>query len=194
MGRPREFDETNVLERAMQSFWARGYEATSLHDLLLVMGLSKSSFYETFGSKHELFLRSLEHYTATVVRDAGDVLKQEPSGRKAISYVFESILAEARGGGLQRGCMLGNSASELAPHDAEAADLVQKGLKRLDDAFRGAVQRGQKAGEISKKQDARALARFLHSNLIGLRLMAKAGVSQAALKDIMNVTLSTLDR
>ena len=96
MGRPREFDEINVLERAMEAFWARGYDGTSLQDLLLVMGLSKSSFYETFGSKHDLFLRALEHYTSTVVRDAALVLKQEESGRKAITQVFEYVLIESR--------------------------------------------------------------------------------------------------
>ena len=193
MARPREFDEREALERAMRVFWAKGYEAASLGDLTRAMRLGKSSFYGTFGSKHELFLSAITHYEDTVLARLIAGLEGEGSARAAIAAVFEQIVESVTTGACRRGCFLGNCATEVSPHDSEAAARVSAGLARLEKAFEEAVARGQAAGEISTRLKPLALARYLASSSNGLRLMAKADPDLEALKDVARIVLLALE-
>ena len=193
MARPREFNTDVALEQAMQVFWAKGYEATSLQNLIHAMGISKSSFYETFGSKHELFMSAIEHYEDTVTKRLAGVLEGAAPARMAIAEVFDAIIKAAVAEGDRRGCLLCNSAVEVSPHDSEAAALVATGLARVENAFHRAVVRGQDAGEIPAERDARALARYLTSSANGLQVMAKASPNRAALENVAGIVLSVLD-
>ena len=192
MGRPREFDPNEALEQALQVFWAKGYEAASLTDLTGAMGLSKSSLYETFGSKHELFLATIERYKATTGARLAALLDGEGPAREAIAAVFESVIEDASHGDT-RGCFLGNCAAEVAASDPAAAERVRAGLAGLEDAFHAAIARGQAAGEIPAEHDARGLARYLTSSLNGLRLTAKANPDPASLRDVVRLVLAPLD-
>ncbi len=176
----------------MQVFWAKGYQASSLHDLIGAMGISKSSFYETFGSKHELLLAAIGRYTETVTESVVARLEGGDSARRSIAGVFDHFLDSAVASDERRGCFLCNSAIELSPHDPQAAERVGAGLARLESAFHRAVVRGQDAGEIPADRDARALARYLTSSLNGFLVMAKANPDRAALEDIMRIVLAPL--
>ncbi len=194
MARPREFDAQEALERAMEVFWAKGYEATSLADLIAAMGISKSSFYDTFGSKHELFLAALDHYNETVAScHMRALMERSESARAGIAAVFDHQVALMTGNGERRGCFVANCAVEMAAHDPAAADRVCTGLARMEEAFLEAVARGQAAGEIPAGRDGRALARYLTSSLNGLIVMAKARPERTALQDIARIVLSALD-
>lgn len=193
MGRPREFDEGQALERAMQVFWAKGYEPASLHDLTRAMGLSRSSLYETFGSKHGLFLAALERYGDLIVGRLAAELAGDGSPRQAIARVFELAVDSATRQRDRRGCFLGNCAVEVAPSDRAAAARVRAGLARMEDAFHAAIVGAQRAGEIAPGRDPRALARYLTSSLNGLRVMAKANPERAALEDVVRLVLGSLD-
>ncbi len=193
MARPREFNAGDALEQAMQVFWAKGYEGTSLRDLIHTMGISKSSFYETFGNKHELFMSAIEHYEETVTKRLAGVLEGDAPAPKAIAAVFEAIVERAVAEGDRRGCLLCNAAVEVSPHDSEAAARVAAGLVRLEQAFHRAVLRGQDAGEIPAERDPRALARYLTSSANGLQVMAKANPDRASLEDVVRIVLSVLD-
>ena len=194
MARPREFDTEVALQSAMSVFWAKGYRATSLNDLTRAMGISKSSFYETFGAKHDLFLQTLAHYDRTVVEALVGRLESESPVLKVIGEVFNAIVDGAAVDGDRRGCFVANCASELALHDPDAAERIADGFARLEGALFRAVQRGQVAGEISAESDARAMARFLIANVNGLRLMAKADAGREALADVVRITMSVLER
>src|ERR1700761_6793555 len=115
MSRPREFDEAQALQAAKEVFWQRGYEATSLADLLAAMGLPKSSFYETFGSKRELFLRSLARYREERLAAFRQVLASGRSVRQAIEALFRTAIGCEE----HKGCMACNEAVEMAPPDAD---------------------------------------------------------------------------
>ena len=194
MARPREFNAEDALEKAMQLFWAKGYEATSLADLTAAMGLSKSSLYDTFGSKHELFLSAMDRYNETVAaRRAAGVIDGAKDPRAGIAAVFAAFLDEMLGAGEKRGCFVNNSAVELAPHDAAVAARAAAGLAHLEKAFYGAVRQGQEAGDIAAGRDARALARYLAASLNGLIVLAKTNPERAALEEVVGIVLAALD-
>ena len=193
MARPKEFDTQEVLDQALQVFWSKGYEASSLTDLLGAMGLSKSSFYETFGSKHELYLAALDRYRDTESAGLIAVLEGPTPARQAIEAVFGRLIDAARANGGQRGCFLNNCATELGGQDAQAAGRVARGMARIEQAFARAVARGQAAGDVSSERGADALGRTLYCILLGLTVMAKAGRDAEAMEDVVRFALEALD-
>lgn len=188
MARPREFETDVALDRGMHLLWAHGYEATSLDDLLHVMGLSKSSFYETFGTKHDFLMAALTRYIDVVLGQLGRDLAEGPA-RRAIVRVFEAALPSGRG---PRGCFVQNCAIEMAHRDPAAADKVRQGLKRLEEGFYRAVVRGQDTGEFSRDRDARVMARYLVGSLNGVQVLVRAGLDGKHLHQIIDVTLASL--
>ncbi len=195
MARPREFDTTRALEQAMRVFWAQGFEATSLCDLLGAMGLSRSSLYETFGSKHELYLEALDHYNRNVTaKHVASVIAAHASPKAGIAAVFHGLIDSmiaAEGGCC--GCFVSNAAVEVAPRDPAAARRVCDGLDHVEAAFCAALGRARAAGEIPDHRDTQALARYLHSSLNGLMVMAKARPERKALEDVARIVLQALD-
>ena len=192
MGRPLAFDRDEALDVAMGVFWSQGYEATSLHDLLQAMKLSKSSFYQSYGSKHELLQRSIQRYNASVTDTMQARLAQTASGRRFIEDVFNELIDEANTADRKRGCFVMNCANEFAQADAAVADLVTEGLQHFEAVFHQAVERAQGEGDIAREQNARALARYLVSSRSGLKTMAKAGVDPETLQDIIALVYATL--
>ena len=193
MARPREFDTDDVLEKAMQAFWSGGYEATSLADLTRAMGISKSSFYEAFGSKHALFLATIERYGETTAERTVGLLEKSTWAKGAIAAVFELVIDSATAEGQRRGCFMNNCAVANASRDTAVASRVIGFMDRLEAAFESAVARGQEAGDIPSDHDAQALARFLASSLQGLIVTAKANPDREKLNDIVRVVLAALD-
>ncbi len=177
----------------MHVFWARGYDGTSLCDLMEAMGISKSSLYETFGSKHDLFLASLDHYRANVTGLLAAKLAAAESPRAAIAEALSLVLEPSPKPGQPQGCFIGRCAVEIAGRDLAAAARVASGMEHMVSAFHDTVARAQALGEIPAKHDARALARYLVSSLNGLRVMAEAKADRAALEDVVRLTLAALD-
>ena len=193
MARTKEFEPEEALERAMDLFWWRGYEATSLRDLLGCMRIGRGSFYDTFGDKRALFLATLNRYGETRASRLAETLYESSSARDAIKEVFERTLDGLVGGNRRRGCLLANSAVELAPHDPEVAAKILRYGRRDEEAFHAALVRARLSGEIPARHDPLALARFLSNGLQGLRVSAKAGAERATLEDVVRVTLSVLE-
>lgn len=194
MARPREFDANDALERAMDVFWTRGYAATSLVDLTDAMGISKSSLYETFGNKRDLFLAALDHYAQSRVGQMVAVLEGDRPGREAIAAVLATLVERALAGRTRSGCFLANCASEVAPHDPDTRRLVAAALGRMERAFHSAVARAQAEGAIAPGRNARALARFLVAVANGLQVLGKAGFGRETLENVVGVALAALDR
>lgn len=190
MPRPREFEMEDVLDRGMHLLWTQGYEATSLDDLLKTMHLSKSSFYETFGTKHDFLIAALTRYLHVVVGNLTEDLRQGPA-REAISRCFEAMLPAE--GQSSRGCLVQNCAIELAHGDPDVRQKVREGWRLLEDGFFRAVVRGQQNGELNPKRDARGMARFLLSSLNGIQVQARAGTSRNYINQIIQVTLQNID-
>jgi len=177
----------------MQYFWIHGYESTSLQDLLEVMRLSKSSFYQTFGSKHKLFQRCINHYQDSLRSSMLSDLDQSDSARDFIESAFFSVADEAGKPGDKQGCLLMNTASEFAQRDPVVARLVSTGTEKLNKVFLTAVKRAQQEGDISPENDSQALANYLISSMSGLKTMVKAGMNKKTTKDVVELTLKALD-
>ncbi len=192
VARPKEFEREVVLDRAMRLFWSRGYEATSIQHLLSRMGIQRGSLYGEFGDKRALFFAAIEHYNRVMTRRLLAALDEPASGKDAIRRFFELKIALALEPGRPRGCLVTNSAAELASRDRGAAACIAATLAAIEAAFERAVVRAQRAGEIDPARDARALARFLTSSAQGLSVVAKTSPDRAVLEDIVAVILAAL--
>jgi TetR/AcrR family transcriptional repressor of nem operon len=183
VGRPREFDEEAALEAAMEAFWAKGYEATSMADLCTCTGLHKGSLYQAFGDKHQLFMGALKHYSDSVFRDVAAVAFQSDSPLESIRAAVNKICSEAGG---DKGCMMINTLVELAPHDAEVREALRGfGEQRLR-VIMNLIAKAQERGEISVKSDPYKLARQLMMTMAGGATMVKGFIPPEEMQETMN--------
>lgn len=192
MARPKEFDEERVLTAALEVFWAKGYEATSVQDLTERMGIQKASLYNTFGDKRSLFTRALTAYQRETLGWYRGILEQPGSARAAITALFEMLTGSSEGKSESRGCFCVNSLVELAPSDGRIARQLHRHDAQVEELFAAALERGKRAGEFPRSLDASATARFLQNALTGLSVARKSGSDPARLRDIVQVTLSVL--
>ena len=170
VGRPREFDEEQVLEAAMGAFWRKGYEATSLVDLTDATGLNKASLYRVFGDKHQLFLSALKNYADIEFRETTAVVSELASPLTNLRAVIGKICEDA---GSDKGCMMINSMVELAPHDPPVKALLQDFGEQRTEAVQGMISAAQTAGEVRADLDPAKLARSLMITLAGSAAMVK---------------------
>ncbi len=191
VGRPKEFDERVALERAMEVFWSHGYEATSVQNLVDAMEISRASMYDTFGDKHAQFSAAIEHYERTVTSGIEQMLTAPGSPLAAIRRCMTKLADHPRNGPC-RGCMATSAAVELAQHDPQVCKAVQGILRRVEKAFHGALERAVKAGELHRRADTKAQARFLTGTAQGLSVMGKASASRATMRDIVDVACGAL--
>ena len=190
MPRTKEFAPQDALDAAMHLFWRKGFGATSMRDLLDAMCIGRGSFYDTFGDKHTLFLAALDRFEDARTSWMDRAL--EGAGVDGIEEVFRRAIEGLLGFEPRRGCLLANTAVELAPHDPEVAGRISRYVRRTEEAFTGALARAREAGEISADGDLKVLARFLVSNLHGLRVLARAGADRRTLEDAARVALQAL--
>jgi TetR/AcrR family transcriptional repressor of nem operon len=180
----KKFDTDEALERAMHAFWAHGYEATSVQDLLGTMGLNRGSLYATFGDKRSLFIRALRHYDAVYRRTWVTALAEHRSPREVITAAFEEVIATVLEGGSRDGCLLINTALELSPHDPEIRDIVGHGLAEMEAFFREMIEKGRVSGDIPADIDPIETARALLGLFIGLRVLSRSRPEEPLLRSI----------
>lgn len=174
MARPREFDIEIAVEKAMNAFWTRGYNGTSLPDLLEAMSITRGSLYKAFGSKKELFMRTLDLYDDLYVKPAEDILQDKMSGGEdRLESVFKGAVADVEKGD-RRGCLLCNTSAGASSEDRDIAVIVSDQLNRLTKAFAKALSDTKIWGKKSEKSRM-AEARSLSLSYVGLRVMARGG-------------------
>ncbi len=192
MPRPKEFNPDDAIEKAVQVFWHKGYEATSMEDLLSAMDLSRGSLYDTFGDKRQLFLTVIDRYCATFASSKYSLLNQPgpalPTLRRFIVGMIEGTLADPQ----RRGCLISNTVMELSPHEQEIAARLRQALKWAENMFFEVLSRAEQQGELQKGQDPRALARFLITMMQGTIVMIKAGTPADVVKQTAGTALSIL--
>lgn len=171
MGRPRKFDDDVVIDRAMDVFWTHGYANTSPAALAEATGVAKGSLYNAFKNKRELFDRALARYDAQVSGLAGDLLSKPGTTRECIRSALRFIVDLDLAQQSPRGCLVGNTAVELAGHDADIARTIRAMQDRQISALSARIEQGRRDGDVGPDVDARAFAEFLATTLAGLRVM-----------------------
>ena len=191
MGRPREFDVDEAVDRAMQLFWSRGFEATSTEDLVQGVGIARGSLYKAFGSKEALYALALQRYCSRHAADLVQVLDEATEVRPALRAVLLALV-EADLADPERGCLLVNAATERSGHPATVAQ-VSRTMRRLESAIAAALERARAGGQLAAGKDPRELAQFLTTFLQGLRVMGKARADRTFLANAVEVALGALD-
>jgi TetR/AcrR family transcriptional regulator, transcriptional repressor for nem operon len=192
VARTKEFDPEAALRAALELFWERGYEATSIADLVEHMGVARASIYATFGDKRALYLKALDRYGELADAELLAGLSRPGPVLPAVRALIELYAREAAGDGGRRGCFVVNTAVELAPHDSLAARRVQANWDLVETALTSALMRAQAQGELAGEKDPRALARCLLVVMQGLRVMGKAGTEPGRLHDAAAQALALL--
>lgn len=193
MPRPKEFDRNEALEAALHLFWEKGYQATSMQDLVDRMDMNRFSIYETFGSKHELFLSALDLYRRDIAGNLRSLLEDESKGLDAIKRYFRAMAKDLSAKGGRVGCFLQNSTLELALQDKAVEHRAQATNLSFQEAIHAALKRAQRRGEITSSKDLRPRARYLFSIGQGMIVIAKAHGDPKMIHDVSNHACELLE-
>jgi TetR/AcrR family transcriptional repressor of nem operon len=193
MARPREFDEAAVLDAAIEKFWLRGYEATTVRALADEMNIAGASLYNTFGDKRTLYERSLNRYLDQTFRERIRRIESTLPAREAISAFLQEIIKRSLTDRQRRGCMLVNSAIESAPHDAHFREIVATFLDEVEAFFFRCVCSGQENGTITAAYSAEDLSKSLLGILLGIRVLARVRPERKLLEGLVRPVFGLLD-
>lgn len=193
MARSKDFDEAEVLSKAVCIFWHKGYNGTSMQDLVDGLGISRSSLYDTFGDKHALYIKALDSYQRAGGSQMCDIINNSASAKDAIKKLLELTMRDLLKDEQRKGCFMVNAEIELASLDAEVKDLICRNEQQFENAILSAIKKGQASGEVRNSQDSLALARFIMNAVRGMQVSAKATADKAFFDDIIKTTLSVLD-
>jgi TetR/AcrR family transcriptional repressor of nem operon len=193
MPRPREFDETAALDAALECFWRRGYEATSLRDLTAAMGLTAPSLYNAFGDKEKLFGRALERYLDRTTRDRLQRLERTLAPKQAIESFFAEIIDHSVKDRQRKGCFLVNSALEIAPHDSDCRAVIDAQFGDIEAFFTRCIRKAQADKTVPPHVDAGDAARLLLGVLLGIRVLARSKPDRDVLEGVVKPALALLD-
>lgn len=193
MARVKEFDPDEALRRALELFWERGYEATSMADLVEHLGVARASIYATFGGKHELYLKAFERYLETSDPAIAEALSQPGPVLPAVKALIEVYADESSRDRPRHGCFVVNTAVELAARDPDAARLVEASWNFLEASLTSALTRARAQGELPPDRDPRALARFLVVFFQGIRVLGRAPADDNRLRDATRQAVALFD-
>jgi TetR/AcrR family transcriptional repressor of nem operon len=193
MARPRGFDETVALDAAIECFRRRGYEATSVRDLTACMGIGPTSLYTTFGDKRSLFTKALERYVNCSIRARLKRLESSLPPKQAVRALIEDLIERSLSDRTRGGCLLINSALEIAPHDPELGVEIAKHLTDIEGFFRRSIAAAQTSGTIPAKLNSSDAARLLLGVLLGIRVLARSRPERALLEGVARPALALLN-
>ncbi len=193
MARPREFDEAVALDAAMDCFWREGYEATSVRDLAARMGITGTSLYNAFGDKRSLFRQALQRYAERSTRERIARLESTLPPKQAVRAFLGEIVERSLDDLDRRGCLLVNSALEIAPHDAELGAAIAARLGEIEAFFRRTVTAAQADGSVPPGRDPADLARLLLGVTLGVRVLARSNPQRELLEGTARPALALLD-
>lgn len=193
VGRPREFDEGEVLDRAMEAFWRSGFQATSVCDLVNATGLQKGSLYKAFGDKHGLFIAALDRYLAGGHEKVRAALGDDLPARDAIGRWFGMLSGTCGAAGGRRGCMALNVAVELGPGDEVVRERLERHFGELETLLSQTIERGRSDGSIDDGVDAPAAAAFLVVFVNGLMAGGRGDQPAARAQRAMDQAFRILD-
>jgi TetR/AcrR family transcriptional repressor of nem operon len=192
MGRARNFDEDEVLDKAVDIFRRQGFKATTPEELVTHLGLSRSSLYNTYGDKRSLFIRSLQRYQEQTSIALNDLADSGKDAMTAVRMIFEFTVDNCLEDAMPKGCFLVNSIVEFGAEDIETVAVVKESMDANRATLLRLVKRGQKEGSISNIAKPGALADYLVNCLSGISVSTKGGADRAACDAIVKNSLAIL--
>ncbi|MER5802167.1 TetR/AcrR family transcriptional regulator [Streptomyces mirabilis] len=187
MARPKQFDPDVAVEQAMEVFWQKGYAATTPQNLADALGIGMGSLYNTFGSKHALFGQALSRYIDVRLRSLAELLEGPAPVKERLRKALEFMADEG-----VRGCMVVNTAGELAGTDETAVRVVRRDFDLTEGVFQALIEEGQRSGEIDLDRDPVALGSLLLNTMVGLRLLARIEEGPDRLHRVIDATIDSL--
>ena len=188
----KNFDIDETLTRAMQTFWAHGYEATSMQDLVTATGVNRASIYATYGDKRALFLTALRKYDGDIRRRMLAELAESKSPAQAIATLFDKFIDQTAVPQGNWGCFLVNTALELAAHDDELAEMINAAQDEIEGFFLAMIRKGQQSGEFAPDRDAKTLAHQALASLLGMLVMIRSRPKESFLVAVRDGVLKSL--
>ena len=180
MPRPKAYDATEVLERAMRAFWAHGYEGTSMSDLVDATGINRGSLYTAYADKHALFMESLRYFDQVYRADFLNSIAQHHAGKDAIVAAFEGVCALSEEGETPGGCLLVNTALELSPHDSEVRNFIDGCLSEVEGFFYEQLESAKHHHAMDRSTPSRQTAQAILALFLGLRVLTRTGPNKPA--------------
>ena len=188
MNRPRQYDREEVLEKTTNLFWEKGFEATSMNEVVARTGLNKHSLYSEFGDKEGLFIDCIDYYGSNVANFIRDILAREPLGLSNIEAFFVNRVSYAASDEC-KGCLIFNSVTEKETLSNEINLIINSRVSKIKTLFYNCLKAAQKRKEISGDKDCKALANYLTCFTCGLVNFGKSGTNMSELKKIIDVAL-----
>ncbi len=192
MPRTQEFDANEALDRAVALFWKKGFFDSSMDDLVKATGVSRYGIYGTFGNKREFFKASLRSYADRIVSHMQRPLRKRDASLAEIQEYFAKLLQLAGSDRGRLGCLICNTATEVAPHDEDVGRAVRAVFDEYSRVFKRALRNAQARGEIGKDRDISALAWYLTGVMQGMAVMARAGYGKERIREFVKVAMRTL--
>lgn len=191
IGRSKEFDKERVLHKAMLVFWEKGYEATSIPDLLKAMELSRSSLYETFVDKQTLYVEAIQHYKK-IGQFKRNLLVNAPSAKVGIRQYFDQQITSAFDDDLPKGCMITNATIGMDSPDVQIRKLIRDQFEELEQSFYELLRKGQQTGEIDPKKDIKVLSHLLLNLNHSINVISKVKSDRKVIDDMINTVIEML--
>ena len=192
MPRVKTFDENEVLTKAMNLFWKRGYAATSVQDLVTCLGINRASLYDTFGDKEQLFKKSFELYRRTNKDGLIQFFQSRPSVKEGFAELFQKAIQEAITDKDRKGCFVVNTTTELIPNDKNLLEILESNKKDFETIFYEYLKKGKEDGQLKTTQNLKSVASLFYTLYSGIRVVSKVSTDNKKLIDSVNVALSLL--
>jgi TetR/AcrR family transcriptional regulator, transcriptional repressor for nem operon len=193
MPRIKTFDEVEMVEKAKNLFQLKGYEATSMQELVDTLGISRSSLYDTFGDKHQLYCKTLNAYCN---ENAHQLVKQAETADdplQFIEYIFNNVIEQSKKDILKKGCYVVNAIVEFSDRNTDVKEITDDNNKAFEKMLEKLIIKAQLQKQIAKDKNAKQLARFLFNTIYGIRVSSKANVTIKELKETAAIALGTLE-
>nr|WP_293303431.1 TetR/AcrR family transcriptional regulator [Allomuricauda sp.] len=193
MPRVKQFDEAEILNKAMELFWEKGFHATSMQDLVSHLGINRASLYDTFGSKEALFQNAVEHYIEVSGSCIRTLFAEENDVRVGLRKLFDMAINESLCDLSKKGCFVVNTTTELIPGDAAIQEMLQKNRENMEAVFVDYIQKGIDTGQLDASKNAQDIGLMFFGLYNGIRVLAKVDPTSESLKRMATAGLSILD-
>ena len=193
MPRTKQFNEQEVLNRAMELFWEKGFHATSMQDLVSHLGINRASLYDTFGGKEALFDSAFAHYRTTSGEKIQEIFHTSATIKEGFQRLFEMAIEEAANDPGRKGCFVVNTTTEMIPGNEKIHQTLIANKENAENLFAGYVQKGINNGELSPSINPQEIGLMLFALYNGIRVVAKVDSDAEKLRKVVNSGLSVLD-